>query len=65
VPDLRIYLPPKIASRLDAVAASFCISRRDFARAVLSAALNELEKEQALERNLEPIPERQREVERQ
>lgn len=46
MPEYRIYLPQSVADRLEKAAASFCLSRQDLVRALLSAAAADLVRNQ-------------------
>jgi hypothetical protein len=47
MPTVHLYLPPELIRRLDQAARSLCLSRTDFARAVLAAAARELDSDAA------------------
>lgn len=48
---IQVYFDPKLYERLAKAAQKFSLSKRDFVRAVIAAALNELESEQDQEDN--------------
>ena len=45
MPVSQVYFPPDVYERLTRAAKSLSLSKRDFVRAVVTAALNELERE--------------------
>jgi predicted DNA-binding protein len=50
VPAVEVFFTPAFYERLSRAAKSFSLTKRDFIRAIVAAALNEMEREQQTER---------------